>query len=173
MKNNKRALVYIVLAAVSALLYIVNIAAPERTAPLLDLSFLLITAAGIWIVYSAGTLRRSKLRWGVIAGCIFLIAAGLLHMFHGPHGNVVFYAGLGLVTLFYLIHFITKPVKTFIDWLKLAWVIIRAAGAALVYNEISYGNIFVYTADILLLGLIFLFIYRNHHLDITAKRREL
>lgn len=169
---NNKASIYFLLAVMCALLYVYNILFPGKISPLLDLAFIVITLSGLYVVYSKSALKKSKLRAGVIGGVLLLLVSVLFNIQHWPYADIILFTGLGIIVLLYTWHFWSKPAKDLLDYLKIAWVVLRVAGIVMVFTNIAYGSIVINVSDLLLLGLIFLFIYRDHDSEITAKKRE-
>lgn len=77
----------------------------------------------IWI-YAAGTLRKSRIRNLLYLGIgIFWIGQTFI-LQHWPAGRMLLLVGTITIIVSYSIHFLKKAGKTYLDWLKLTWIIL-------------------------------------------------
>jgi len=167
----KTAIIYLLIAVVTAVMYILNLLSPGRLSPMLDLGFIIITLAGLVIIYLAGTLRRSRFNIFVLAGISITIIGAVFKIQHWPMAELIFFSGLGVTAILYFIHFILKPVKQLLDYLKVIWLLLRIAAIFFVFNNLPYGDLLTHITSIVLLAVIFLYLYQDHDKEILAKRR--
>lgn len=122
--NNKNTLILIGLSIVAALIgllwYFIN---PDNTAlTMIDLG---VRAAGLLAMFMLirnGSTRQT-VYWRLILICIGLGFIGaLLTLQHWPIGRILLAGFVSAIAFIYCIRFIKKPVKEFLDVLKLAWV---------------------------------------------------
>ena len=117
--------------------------------------------AGLIILLRHGTLlKRQSVALRLLLALLGLLCIGmLLKVMHWPGGHTTTLAGLGLVPLLYGVHFGKKPVRTRLDYLKLAWVILLSASLVCVFQHCFYKAELLFAQQLLFLILYADFIY--------------
>ena len=79
--------------------------------------------AGFFMLLTNGTFLKTryfKIFKGVFA---IVIIAALFKILHWAYSNELFIAGFIGLTIVYFLHFLKKPIKKRLDYLKLGWVL--------------------------------------------------
>lgn len=168
----RTALIYLLIAVATAALYLVNLLNPGRLSGLLDMSFIVITFIGLAIIYFAGSLRRSWMNIPVLAGIIVAAAGAIFRIQHWPYGSIMLFSGLTITGAFYLLHFILKPAKHLLDYLKALWLLLRITEIILIFTTKIHDDLLTHLSSLLLLALIFLHLYQDHEKEMLLKKHS-
>ncbi|WP_298539517.1 hypothetical protein [uncultured Aquimarina sp.] len=113
----------------------------------------LIEMGGMFLLLSNGTFLKtiySRIVMGLLA--VVLIGSAFKIM-HWPFGNPILVGGCIGIVISYLIHFLKKPIKKRIDYLKMVWVIVLYIGAALRLYHIIPRDYRILTTVLMILAL--------------------
>lgn len=168
----KTPLIYLLVAITIALMYVINVLAPGRHTSLLDLAFMVITLGGLLVIYLSGSLKRSWINIPVIIGIVIILTGVVFRIQLWPASAIIFFSGVTVTGIFYLLHFILKPVKLLLDYLKVSWMILRLASIGLVFINGPYSMILTHISNLLLLAIICLYLYQDHDNSLLAKKHS-
>ncbi|MDF2456007.1 MAG: hypothetical protein K0R51_2000 [Cytophagaceae bacterium] len=133
-----------VLASIILLSFIafcISLAGNVYPSELLDhteqLATLLFLSAGIIFLIKNGTFRYQSTFYWFIASVLLLICGVVFKIMHWQYSFVLIVSACLAMLAFYTIHFIRKPIKANLDWMKLLF--------AYTYIVSRYTNSFIYT----------------------------
>lgn len=105
---------------------------------LLTIGLWLTEVAGMFLLLSNGTFLKTKYSRIVMGLFAVMLIGGAIMVMHWPYGNSLLVVGCIGIVISYLVHFLKKPIRKRLDYLKLAWVAVLYIGAVLrLYHIIS------------------------------------
>lgn len=91
----------------------------------------LIEVPGMFLLLSNGTFLKTKYSRIVMGLFAFMLIGTAFMIMHWPYGNSLLVVGCIGIVISYLVHFLKKPIKKRLDYIKLAWVSVLYIGAIL------------------------------------------
>ncbi|WP_025665641.1 GldL-related protein [Aquimarina megaterium] len=113
----------------------------------------LIEVPGMFLLLSNGTFlktRYSRIAMGLTA---LMIIGVLFKIMHWSFQNILLLIGCIGIVFSYLLHFVQKPIKKRLDYLKLAWVIVKYIGAILFLSHVIGKEYQILTTVLMILAL--------------------
>lgn len=120
---------------------------------LLTIGLWLIEVAGMFLLLRNGTFlktRYSRIAMGLTA---LMIIGALFKIMHWSFQNILLLIGCIGIVFSYLLYFVQKPIKKRLDYLKLAWVVIKYVGALFAINHIITTEYQILTLVLMILAL--------------------
>ena len=110
----------------------------------LDRGWSIFEISGVVLLLSNGTLVKTKYFVVLCIGFIVLLVGVLFKIMHWPYSEFILLFSVLLICIVYLFSFLNKNQKGVIDFLKLAWVVIRFLGSFfIIYRFVSYHILIV------------------------------
>ncbi|WP_299221889.1 hypothetical protein [uncultured Aquimarina sp.] len=120
---------------------------------LLTAGLWLIEVPGMFLLLLNGSFLKTKYSRIVMGLLAFMMVGGAFMIMHWPYGRLILVGGCIGIVISYLIHFLKKPIKKRIDYLKLVWVIVLYIGAALRLYHIIPRDYRILTTVLMILTL--------------------
>ncbi len=120
---------------------------------LINISLWLIEIPGMFLLLLNGTFLKtiySRIAMGLVA---FVLIGAAFKIMHWPFNSILIGVGCIGIVIVYGISFLKKPIKKRLDYLKLAWVMVRYLGALLAVYHIIGNEYHILTTALMILAL--------------------
>ncbi len=131
----------------------------------LDLFFKLSTAAflfsGVLLLSQNGTYRYTRYyKWSALSVALVLIGA-VIRIMHWPGAHFFNFSAALLILSLYTVHFVRKPIKKELDWIKLAFVYVYMFSQSIRFFNFPFPKETAFLSHIILAYALFLFFYKK------------
>ncbi|MDY8136152.1 hypothetical protein [Aquimarina sp. 2201CG5-10] len=116
----------------------------------------LLEVSGMFLLLRNGTFLKTRYFSVVIGLIVIMLIGSLFKIMHWPFGievNIVLSIICISILIMYFLHFIKKPIKKRLDYLKLAWVLVLYLGATLKLHHIISREYRILTTVLMILAL--------------------
>lgn len=120
---------------------------------LLTIGLWLIEVAGMFLLLRNGTFLKTKYSRIAMGLTGLMIIGALFTIMHWSFQNILLLIGCIGIVFSYLLHFVQKPIKKRLDYLKLLWVVVKYIGGLFALNHIITTEYQILTLVLMLLAL--------------------
>lgn len=155
MLSNQTLTILIILGVLMSVtgLFLFSFTTVANSGFLLTWGLWLIEVPGMFLLLLNGSFFKtiySRIAMGLLA---LMMVGGAFMIMHWPYGNPILVGGCIGIVISYFIHFLKKPIKKRIDYLKLTWVIVLYIGAALRLYHIIPRDYRILTTVLMIMAL--------------------
>ena len=154
MLNNRTFIVLIILGVLMSLtgLFLYNFTTVSNSDFMLSIGLWLIEIPGMFLLLYNGTFLRTRYSRIAIGLTAVMIMGVLFRIMHWSFQNILLFIGCVGIVFSYVLHFVQKPIKKRLDYLKLTWVFIKYIGGLFAINHIITEAYYRLTLVIMILA---------------------
>lgn len=131
------------------------------------LTSILLGIIGLGYIYQNGIFRHMQLGRFLFLSIAVIIVGALFKLQHWPYGSILFILGVAIAAIIYSAHFIKKPAKYLLDWLKVFFVIMQSITIIFRFSH------WPYTFPIGIISTIAFFILISYYYWLVIKNKEI